>query len=304
MFAQEQIRVNREGEREAVVEFNHKRPGLLIFLLGGFAALLLSFSPEIRRLFGPMNSAAWDGSSHQALAEIHSTSIFPDIFGWTDGAFGGTPYPNFYSPAQVWLAALLHHSRLYSPGAAFKLAVLIPVLLLPPVIWIAAWRITGRNARAAYGAAVISLFLLADSRFYLKFNSGIDLFSTFQIGLYAQSLGFVLLALWLSIYLSNSRSWRRPGLSAITLALTILSNFFAAITAAVFVAATLLCDGWECRRAFGSVAFRQAVKRLLSRLAVVLVGVLLALFWLAPMLSEYEYFVTRPDPVDLNHFFS
>jgi hypothetical protein len=286
------------------VEFNYKRSGLLILLLGGFAALLFCSSPQIHHLLGSMNSAAWDGSSHQALAEIHSTSIFPDILGWTDAAFGGMPYPNFYPPAQLWLAALLHHSRLFSFGGAFKLAVLIPVLLLPPVIWIAAWRITRRDALAASGSAIVSLFLLADSRFYLRFTSGIDLFSTFQVGLYGQTLGFVLLALWLSIYLSASHSWRRPGLSAITLALTVLSNFFAAGAAFVFVAATLLCDGWKYWRAVDSGAFRQAVNRLLGHLAVVIVSFLLALFWLAPMFSEYEYFVTRPELVDLNHFLS
>lgn len=283
---------------------NYKRPGLLILLLGSFAALLLCFSPEIRRLSGSMNSAAWDGSSHQALAEIHSTSIFPATFGWTDAAFGGMPYPNFYPPAQVWLAALVQHLHLFSSGTAFKLAVLIPVLLLPLAVWIAAREITGRNTLAASGVAIISLFLLADSRFYLKFNSGIDLFSAFQLGLYAQSLGFLLLFLWLAIHLSDSQAWWRIGLSAISLALTLLSNFFAAITAFVFVAAILLCDGWKCWQALGSGEFRPMVNRLLGRLAVVLVGVLLALFWLAPMFSEYEYFVTRPNPVSLSRYFS
>jgi hypothetical protein len=214
------------------------------------------------------------------------------------------PYPNFYPPAQLWLAALPQHLHLFSFGSAFKLAILIPVLLLPLAVWIAAREITGRNALAASGAAIISLFLLADSRFYLRFNSGIDLFSALQLGLYAQSSGFLLLVLWLSVHLSDSQARWKPGLSAIALALTILSNFFAAITAFVFVAATLLCDGWECWRAFGSGVFRPTVNRLLGHLAVVLVGIMLALFWLTPMFSEYEYFVTRPDPVDLNHFFS
>jgi len=193
---------------------------------------------------------------------------------------------------------------LFSSEAAFKLAVLIPVLLLPLAMWIASRQIAGRNTLAASGSAIISLFLLTDSRFYLRFNSGIDLFSVFQLGLYGQSLGFVLLVVWLSIHLSDSQAWRRLGLSAMALALTILSNFFAAISAVVFVAATLFCDGWECWRAFGSDAFRPTVKKLLGRLAVVLVGVLLALFWLAPMLSEYEYFVTRPNPVNLSSYFS
>src|SRR5262245_26233378 len=70
------------------------------------------------------------------------------------------PYPNLYLPAQVWLAALLHHSRLFSSGTAFKLAVLIPVLLLPLAVWIAAREITGRNTLAASGAVIVSLFLL------------------------------------------------------------------------------------------------------------------------------------------------
>jgi len=251
-----------------------------------------------------VSSAAWDGSSHQAIAEIHSTSIFPETFGWADAAFGGMPYPNFYPPAQVWLAVLLHHLRLFSSGSAFKLAALIPVFLMPLAVWIAARQITGRDTLVTSSAAIITLFLLADSRFYLRFNSGIDLFSTFQLGLYAQSLGFVLLALWLAIYLSDSQSRWRIGLSAIVLALTILSNFFAATAAFVFVASTLLCDGWECWGAFGGSEFHPTVKWLLGHLAVVLVGVLLALFWLAPMFTEYEYFVTRPNPVDLSRYFS
>jgi hypothetical protein len=286
------------------VETEYKQSNPSIPLLGGFTLLLLWLSKETYPLLSPLATAAWDGSSHQSLTELYSTQIFPDTFGWTDGAFGGTSFPNFYPPAHVWLAALLHHLCLFSSGWAFKLSILIPVILLPAAIWIAAWRITGRNTLAAPSAAIVSLFLLFDSRFYLRFNSGIDLFSVFQLGLYAQSLGFVLLALWLSIYLSASKSFRRSGLSAILLALTILSNFFAAITAAVFVTATLLCDGWRCWRAFGSDSFRQTVNRLLGRLAIVLVGVLLALFWLAPMFSEYEYFVTRPNPVKLGRYFS
>jgi hypothetical protein len=251
-----------------------------------------------------VSSAAWDGSSHHAITEIYSTLIFPETFGWADATFGGIPYPNFYPPAQVWFTALLQHLNLFSSGAAFKLAVLIPVFLLPIAVWIAARELTGRNTLAASSSVIIIFFLLSDSRFYLRFNSGIDLFSTFQLGLYAQSLGFVLLVLWLAIYLSDSQSRWRPGLSAMALALTILSNFFTATAAIGFVAVTLLYDGWKCWRAYGNDEFRQTVKTLLGRLAVVLVSVLLALFWLVPMFSEYEYFVTRPHSVNLIRYFS
>ena len=282
----------------------NRQLGLQIFTFGGSIFLFTWFTKIFSPSLNFLSSNAWDGSSHQALAEIHTASIFPDTFGWTYAVFSGMPCPNFYPPSQVWLAAMLYHLHLFSSGLAFKLAVLIPILLLPLAVWIATREITRRDTLVACGAVIISLFLLADSRFYLKFNSGIDLFSAFQLGLYAQSLGFVLLVLWLAVYLSNSQSWGRTALSAVALALTVLSNFFAAITAAFFVAATLLCDGWECWRAFGRDGFRPAVNRLFGHLSVVLVGVLLSLFWLAPMFSEYEYFVTRPNPVNLGRYFS
>ncbi len=214
------------------------------------------------------------------------------------------PFPNFYPPVQNWLAALLYHSQLLSFGAAFKLAVLSSVFLLPFIIWIAAKEIAGHSILIASGSLVVTLFLLTDSRFYLRLNSGVDLFSTLQLGLYAQLLGFILLVLWLSIYLTDSQAWWKPGLSALALALTILSNFFAAIAAVFFVAAALLCDGYKCLRTIGSSEFRPTAYTLFARLASVLFSVLLVLFWLAPMFSEYEYFVTRPNPVNLGRYFS
>jgi hypothetical protein len=66
-------------------------------------------------------------------------------------------------------------------GVVFRLAVLIPALLLPLAVWILAWRIALRNAITASGAAIIIRFLLADSRFYLRFSSGIDLFGALQL---------------------------------------------------------------------------------------------------------------------------
>jgi len=207
--------------------------------LGNLSILLLWLPQETYPSFDSL-PAAWDGSSHQSLTELYSTQIFPDTFGWTDATFCGMPFPDFYPPAQVWLAASLQHLHLFSSGAAFNLAVLIPALLLPLAAWVAAREITGRNTLTASGATIISLFLLADSRFYLRFNSGIDLFSVFQLGLYAQSLGFVLLVLWLAIHLSDSQSRWRIGLSAMALALTILSNFFAATAA--FVLWRRLCS--------------------------------------------------------------
>ncbi len=65
---------------------------------------------------------------------------------------------------------------------------------------------------------------------------------TFLIGLYSQPLGFVLLICWYVIYTkANQRPWHF-ALASTLLALTVLANFFSAITAFVFVMATLVDD--------------------------------------------------------------
>ncbi len=118
----------------------------------------------------------------------------------------------------------------------------MPTLLLPLVLWWFIYSLTDKNRLAAWAGAIGSLFLLLDSRFIFALPAGLDFFSTFQIGLYTQPLGFVFLLLW---YISFQRitelSWRF-SLSTILLALTVLSNFFAGMTAALLASVIILED--------------------------------------------------------------
>ncbi|HEU4796002.1 MAG TPA: hypothetical protein VFT02_10260, partial [Pyrinomonadaceae bacterium] len=125
-------------------------------------------------------------------------------------------------------------------------------------------------------------------------------------GLYTQPLGFVLLSAWLVIYLGSDPTgdgggatlgWRF-ALSAILLALTVLSNFFSAITAAVFIAAALAIDVFAYWR--GSRRQHNFILHLVSPL----VAFFLAAFWLVPMMTQYGYFVTRPHAPGLRSMFS
>jgi len=80
-------------------------------------------------------SRAIDGSGHFAIGQIYDQSIFPDTFGWTNAYFGGMPFPNFYPPLFFWLVSLLHHTGLFSFGAAFKLVVGVPLIIMPLAFW-------------------------------------------------------------------------------------------------------------------------------------------------------------------------
>jgi len=240
---------------------------------------------------------AWDGTGHYALAQIYDQSIFPDSFGWTNAYFAGMPFPNFYPPFFYWCVAILHHSHFASFDTAFKLAVALPVIFLPVAVWLLA-RIVLNNSTAATFAALSIVPLLIDKRFY--YPLGLSQASTFLVGLYTHPLGFILLIAWYAVYLEWHQSRLRFVVGAALLALVILSNFFAAITAAVFVAATIAHDLMTLRVTADKEGRNERRKALIAHLISPLLGVLLASFWLAPMLAGSGYFVTRPHTVPFN----
>ncbi|MEN3332342.1 MAG: hypothetical protein V7641_1707 [Blastocatellia bacterium] len=255
-------------------------------------ALPIGLTPDLwRSLLHSAGSRSWDGSGHYALAQIYVQSIFPDTFGWTHAYFGGMPFPNFYPPLFYWCVGLLSSLGIFSFDTAFKIVLVIPIIVLPLMIWLTARALCGGSRQIASSAALAIIPLLVDQRFHRP--SGLDYHSTFVIGLYTQPLGFVLLLAWYITYLRAAERRWRFGLASLLLALTILANFFNAITATVFVAASVASDAvrWYASSADGRDAAR---RELLVHLGSPLISAGLTLFWTAPLLTEYRYFVTRP----------
>ena len=95
----------------------------------------------------------------------------------------------------------------------------------------------------------------------------------------------------------------RLGLVAcVLLAVTILSSFFSAMVALMFITATSAADLARLFRNSESEDRRMAFDTFKVRLASSFIGLLLAGFWLVPMASEYEYFVTRPQVAQLGNY--
>jgi hypothetical protein len=259
-------------------------------------ALVSNFWLEVWR---GVRSRATDGSGHWGVAQIYNAGIFPDTFGWTGAYFAGMPFPNFYPPLFHWLVGLLNASGLLSFESAFKLVLFVPTLLMPAAVWLLAWRLSGRSARVALASACACVLLLVNMRFQTS-TCGLDYTSTFVAGFYTQPLGFVLLLAWYVVYVRAQKSRLRAAASCVLLALTILANFFNAFTGALLVAATLAFDGLSFRAAKDSDARAQARRALFKHFTTPLVALALCLFWLAPVVQTYEYFVTRPLVIPLS----
>lgn len=248
------------------------------------------------------DSQAWDGSGHHALARVYSETVFPDTFGWTHAYFAGMGFPNFYPPLSYWLIALLQHTGLVPPEAAFKLVLVLPTLLLPAALWLLAWRLSGKNRLAATCAAVAAVPLLVDYRLTNSLGTmGLSYTSTFLLGLYTQTLGFVLLVVWYVVFTSErfSRQAWRPAVAAVLLALVLLANFFGATVAAILALTTLAYDAARLRRADTPEGKREAVTDLLARALSPLAGLCLTFFWLTPLANSSAYIVTRPQHIAL-----
>lgn len=245
---------------------------------------------------------SWDGSGHYTMAQFYSQSVFPDTFGWTHMFFSGIPSPNFYPPLFYWLVALLEHSHLFSFLTAFKLVLVIPVLLLPTAIWTLTWRVSGKKCSAAAAAALIVTPLLTDYRFFNPIGlMGINYTSTFMVGMYSQTLGFVLLIAWYVLYSGENicRPWRF-ALSSLLLALALLANFFSATVAVLFVVSTVFYEFLGVCRQYNNTACRQLKRVLTAHALSPLIAVSLTLFWTASVINSFDYFVTRPRTISFN----
>lgn len=240
---------------------------------------------------------AWDGTGHYALAQIYDRGIFPETFGWTHAYFAGMPFPNFYPPVFYWLVAALHHTHLFSLPAAFKLVLCLSVLLIPASLWWLTRAVTGGGRLAAAGAAFAVIVPLVDERF--SYPIGLNNFGTFMIGLFTQPLGFVLLTAWYVAYLRSATRRRWVGVASALLALTVLANFFNAITAILFICATVGHDAFRYARASEPAERDAARAALVSHLLSPPLAAGLTAFWVAPVLLSYQLFVTRPQEATL-----
>ena len=273
-------------------------PALLLTLL----PLAKTYNHWIRVING-FRPRAWDGTGHYALAQIYSEKIFPDTFGWTNAYFAGMPFPNFYPPLFFWLIALINHVGLSLLGA-FKVLVSVPVILIPIVIWFFARSMFKTELLVAFFAGLGAVILLLDYHFISLPPLGLDYFSTFQVGLYTQPLGFILLIVWLVFYLKPQKKHHETLFCAALLSLVILANFFNAITAGFFIAAAILCSSISFLRQEDQSDRKEDIKQIIVFMMIPVMAVLLAAFWLAPMLIESKYLVTRPTIFSFENFIS
>jgi hypothetical protein len=227
----------------------------------------------------------WDGFNHVSIGSDYGENAWPDVTGWTPLWYLGMPFPNYYQPFFFWVSGLFYHLTPLSMLAVMRTLLLACTFLLPTACYSIGNRFLGGRT-AGWAAGALAVYLM--TRQSELAHNGMSLMATFELGLFAQLLAFVLILLWLLVLPSAGRS-RRAYVGAIILfALVLLSNTNVLMTVAVLFLSFAVVDLAQ-ERTFPRL--RTVVGRYFS------IGgwtLCLVMIWYLPLASTYGWVATNP----------
>jgi len=223
-----------------------------------------------------------DMPGHYFSAWYTKEYIFPKISGWNPYFFFGFPQNFFYQPLFTFATVIL--SFLMPLEYAFKSVVAFSILLLPVSFYYFArsFENIGKTEAASIMAIMFAMLFI--------FENGVmggDMFSTFNVGLVANTLGFP----FFFFYFGSLKKGFLQGKylqSAFILALIILTHTITSIAAILLLLAFAIAH-------YNKNGLFFAGKQLL-------LGFLLSAFWLVPAIAYLDYtdlFISGSLPYDL-----
>lgn len=245
----------------------------------------------------------WDGQTHYAIGKIYAEHIFPSTWGWIDEWYLGMPFPQFYPPAFFFFVALA--SKLFffaSYAAVFKWFIFLSLIATPILISLFAFKLS-QNKFTSGLAGIITVLLMsfhgADA------NIGISVSATINTGLFSHSLGFNFFVLWLINLFSaepftRTETFKNKFFGVILLALIFLSSVHLAVPAFIFFIGVYLYRIYTIYKPNQNYFkthllsfFRYHVLPVTwDHIVYGASAIGLAAFWILPMVSRYDYFLT------------
>ena len=191
------------------------------------------------------------------------------LTGWAPDWHAGVPALVFYFPFPALVIALLSVVLPYT--ITFKLVLALALMSVPVATW-ALGRLAGLRFPAPALMAVATVPFLFDH--FQPQTRGGDVISTLR-GEYAFAVGLPLALLFIGVLARSLDTRRYRAGAAVLLGLVVLSHIFATLFALAGAAVLLLV--------------RPSRRRFLDAALIVVVGGLLAGFWLIPLRWRYGY---------------
>ena len=260
-------------------------PAIAAGLAGAFVLFLINYDYFLMYLCLPL-PAGFDGASHLAAGIEYAKNIFPSFWGWTPKWQLGMPFPVFYPPLFYFIFALLSKLFYFFPAVAiFKTIVISSVLLVPAAFAFLSYKIE-KTRVSAWFSSMASAFAI--STFGPYGNIGLNLYSTFNVGLVTQALSLPMFVFWFCSLIGMENSRFRFVFSTLALSLVALSSAHMIFPAVIFFTAAFALS---LRRSFKVRDNARAIfRKVLLYFSSGFISVALASFWLVPMIANRRYF--------------
>jgi 6-pyruvoyl-tetrahydropterin synthase-like protein len=250
-------------------DLSRQRIITLAVVAGAVLFVFLQLQPGV--LFKDTTPTGSDLGGHVWEPNYLREHLLPQgrLTGWAPDWHAGVPTLVFYFPFPALVIALLSVVLPYT--ITFKLVLALALMSVPVAAW-AFGRLSGLRFPAPALMAVATVPFLFD-HFHPQTRGG-DVISTLR-GEYAFAVGLPLALLFIGVLARALDTRRYRAGAAVLLGLVVLSHVFATLFALAGAAVLLLV--------------RPSRRRLLDAAFVVVVGGLLAGFWLIPLRWRYGY---------------
>ncbi|MCX6804034.1 MAG: hypothetical protein NTY48_05720 [Candidatus Diapherotrites archaeon] len=228
------------------------------------------------------NLTSWDTPGHVASAEYLKTQFFPDFSGWNPNSFGGFAQNYFYPPMFYYLVVLL--SQVIPLVLAFKILVIISVLLIPYAVYFLARSFEIPREKAVLFMLFVCAFMLISTGFFGGNELEGKLYGTLAIGNSPAGLAIPLFFITLGVM---NREFKKGKwvMSALLIAFCAMTHFFGF---ELFIGAIMIAIYLPTKEKFKAV--RNAIITSLS----------LMLFWIIPFLLYHLEYVSAFNPLEYN----
>ncbi len=223
------------------------------------------------------NLYTWDMAGQLFNTWFLKEYIYPAIIGWNPFFYAGYPQNHFYPPLFSYISSTL--SFVFSIENSIKILVTIIILLTPISIYyfLRSLEIQKTKASLITGIVYCALYFIRPE--YAHFGG--DFYSTFNVGLFSNALGFVLVFFYLGTLIAGLKK-EKYILPSILFTLLILSHIFSAVFAAIIGASILFIRFLKNRKK----TFIFSVKHYLMTFG-------LSAFWTLPFLFKINNSVTN-----------
>lgn len=226
----------------------------------------------------------WDGSSHFGVMEIYSKNIFPSVWGWENNWYAGIPFPIFYPPLVYYFGSIV--ARITNNTDDFLSAYKISMHLIMFLNVLITTIFTSLILKRKRLSEIILIGIVVGV--FLGINTGSP--SSFSLYL-AASISQNLSMLWLlpALYCVLNKNKFNFFIGAILCSLLQLSNAHTSLTFGLicFFIIFIFTDSIEGKK---ETWYKKVFNNVFYVGSIQTIGLMIASFWIIPMLQNYSYF--------------